>query len=93
MMIPQNIDITCLHSYWHGIIEGRYNFSRKTGLDATYCNPTNWIVKTIKSAQGFKSYKEGYSNGFQLSPKFSQLFVDWKNNQILNTNTHLAPLI
>ena len=73
----------------HGIIEGRYNFSRKTGLDATYCNPTNWIVKTIKSAQGFKSYKEGYSNGFQLSPMFSQLFVDWKNNQILNTNTQL----
>jgi len=64
------------------ISKGKYVLKRKPEEGTTYYEPTNWLVSTVSASQGYKEGKAGWSNGFQLSPIFRQLFDNWnKKNE------------
>ena len=65
----------------HGEIDGEYVLLRKAEEGATYYEPTNWLISTVSASQGYKEGKDGWSNGFQLSTKFRQLFDRWNVGQ------------
>jgi len=65
----------------HGEIDGKYVLSRKSEEGANYYEPTNWLISTVKASQHGGEDKSGWSNGFQLSSKFRQLFDSWNKEQ------------
>lgn len=62
----------------YGVIDNQYTLKRKEEKGAIRYEPTEWTIKTV---EGFQSWKEGgvvgCKSGYKLSPKIRDLVETW----------------
>ena len=60
----------------YGLIDEKYILKRKKEKGTKECQPTKWVIKTIRSSQN-DGKGTGYHNGYKLSPKIIDLVNAW----------------